>query len=123
MNQKRRNEIKKVIKEINSRFTLNYEDIKAQYFISGNPLIQDGVTKDITFIQSIIKDYMLDVLSDFKLSFPYKTTDIYICGGGAELLYPIFQNNFPSAIKVPNPQFANVDGMFSRGKEIYGRYL
>lgn len=114
---------KKVITEINSRFTLNYEDIKAQYFLSGNPLIQDGITKDITFIQSIIKDYMLDVLSDFKLSFPYKTTDIYICGGGAELLYPIFQNNFPSAIKVPNPQFANVDGMFSRGKEIYGRYL
>lgn len=114
---------KLVINEINAKYTLNYDDMKAQYFLAGNPLIIDGISKDTTFIQSIIRDYMLDILSDFKLSFPYKTTTIYICGGGAELLYPIFNKNFPSAIKVLNPQFANVDGMFASGKQLYDKYI
>lgn len=114
---------KLVISEINSRFTLNYNDIKAQYFLNGNPLIKDGVTKDTSFIKDIIRDYMIDILSDFKLSFPYKTTEIYICGGGAELLYPIFQHNFPSAIKVSNPQFANINGMIVKARNEYSKYL
>ena len=114
---------KKVITEINSRFTLNYDDIKAQYFLQGNPLIHDGVNKDTSFIKDIIKEYMIDVLSDFKLSFPYKTTEIYVGGGGAELLYLIFQSNFPSAIKIPNPQFANVNGMVAKCKQLYSQWL
>lgn len=115
---------KKVITEINAKFDLNYTDIKAQYFLEGHPLIdENGAQKDTSFIKLIIKDYILDILSDFKLDFPYKSVQIYLCGGGAELLYPIFQNNFPSCIKIPNSQFANADGLYARGKQLYQKYL
>lgn len=113
----------KIIKQVNRKFDLSLDKERARYIFS-HGLCVDGVNQDISFLNEIIVEYILDILVDFKKEFPqYKTTPIYIVGGGAEVLYPVLKKSISSIIKVPNPQFSNALGLYVKGRVEYQKFL
>lgn len=76
----------------------------------------DGVQKDLSIIKPVLQEYVDSVTDDIKTRYPYRTTPIYLVGGGAELLYNPLTKRLPTVNKIVNAQFANAVGSYNLGR-------
>jgi len=111
-----------IIEQVNMRYNLTLEPKYAEKILT-NGLIIDGEKKDISFIQIILEKYLDDLFTDFRINYPSKTTTIYLCGGGASLLFDLFKKYFPQTILMQDCQFANATGFYRIGQQKYYKYI
>ena len=105
----------KIVKEINSKFSLTLKSNSAESIIL-NGLTIRGHSQDLTFLQNVMKEHFNDVFNELLLNYPTDISDIYLCGGGGELILNSFKKRFPHALLINNAQFSN-----ALGYEIIGR--
>jgi len=110
-----------VIQQVNTKFNLTLEPYVAEKILLKGLSI-NGEKQDITFLQDVLDEYLKPIIKEFCLLYPYKTTDIYICGGGGSLLFNVLKRIFPSAILLPNSQFANAIGFGKIAENLYSKY-
>jgi plasmid segregation protein ParM len=110
-----------VVKQLNNKFSLTLEPRNAEKILQQG-LKVDGQPQDVSFLQDVLNDYIEPILTEFKLLYPYRTTDIYICGGGGKLLYNVLKRYLPNATLLPNSQFANANGFGKIAENLYSKY-
>lgn len=101
----------KVIEVINKKFELSLEPRYAEKFLL-NGLELFGEKQDLTFTVPVVQEHFEKIFRELMLNYPSKTTPIYLCGGGAHLLYNAFQKRFPNVQLMQEGQFANVMGFY-----------
>lgn len=104
-----------IIQEINSKFDMALENDDGEKILN-NGLKIYGEVQDIDFIRPICKSHVGEILDELILNFPYKTTPVYLIGGGAKMLGGVFQNRLGNALVLKNSQFANAVGFKRLGE-------
>lgn len=79
-----------------------------------------GEKQSLEFLTPTLKAYIDPIVQELKVAYPFKTAPIYLCGGGATLLHPVFSKHFPDCKVFDNPQFANAIGMHRIGLAKWG---
>lgn len=105
----------RIIKEINNRFSLTLKSSSAESILT-NGLVIKGHTQDLTFLQSTLREHFSDIFNELLLNYPTDTSDIYLCGGGSELIINAFKKRFSHCQLINNAQFSN-----ALGYEVIGR--
>lgn len=103
-----------IIKEVNNTHKLKLDNSHAEKILREGLYI-DEVKQDLTFLKPILQEYVDSIVDEIKIKYPYRTTPIYLVGGGAELLYNPLTKRFPKVTKISNPQFANALGYYVMG--------
>jgi len=101
----------KIIEIINKRFELTLEPRYSEDILL-NGLKIYGQPQDINFTIPIIQEHFDKIFKELMLNYPVKTTTIYLCGGGAHILYNAFKKRFPNVQLMKEGQFANVMGFY-----------
>lgn len=105
----------KLTKEINSKYSLTLKSDNAESILI-NGLSIRGHSQDLTFLQNTMREHFNDVFNELLLNYPIDISDIYLCGGGSELIINAFKKRFPHCKLLNNAQFSN-----ALGYEIIGR--
>lgn len=103
-----------IIKEVNNTHELKLSNSQAEKILRDGLYIE-GTKQDLSFLKPILQEYVDNIVDEIKIKYPYRTTPIYLVGGGAELLYNPLTKRFPKVTKLPNPQFANALGYYVMG--------
>jgi plasmid segregation protein ParM len=104
---------------INNKYNITLEPKDAENVLVLEYLRIDGENVDISFIDIIINDYLSDVYDLLDLNYKTRTTDIYLCGGGAEIVFDKFKSKYPQTEIVKDSQFANAQGYYNIGLQKY----
>lgn len=79
----------------------------------------DGKKDEMKYIKTITSAFVTSLINDIKGKFPlYKSYEIYLSGGGADLLEEAFANSFGDYVKVENNVFANAIGFYNVGTDM-----
>lgn len=105
-----------IVAEINSRYDTALENDDGERILGRGYLSIFGERQNIDFIKPICKAHVDEILNELILNFPYKTTPVYLIGGGAVMLGGVFRNKLGSVIVLPNGQFANAVGFKKLGE-------
>jgi hypothetical protein len=100
----------KCIAAINSKYDIALTTDDGENIIRFGSLFYEGGKQDLSFLNPIIKAHIQELKDELTLNYPIKTTDVYLCGGGAPfykrvLGYPVLENS----------QFANAIGFYHMG--------
>lgn len=110
-----------IIEQVNLKYGLRLETREAEKILINGLKIR-GESKDLTFLQPIYKQYITPIIEDLELNYPTSTTPMFLCGGGAQLLYNSFARKFSDVQLISDMQFANAVGYHEIGKKLYGRF-
>lgn len=105
----------RIIKEVNNKFGLTLKSNNAESIII-NGLVIKGHTQDLSFLQNTMREHFSDIFNELLLNYPTDISDIYLCGGGSELIINAFKKRFSHCQLINNAQFSN-----ALGYEIIGR--
>lgn len=111
----------KIIEAVTEKYGVSLELRHAEKILKTKELKINGEIKNISFVQGILQDHFDEFFSTLKLNYKTATTQIYLCGGGAALLYAAFKKRFPHVVMMENPQFANANGLYQIGLRKFGR--
>ncbi|HWP50127.1 MAG TPA: ParM/StbA family protein [Clostridia bacterium] len=107
-----------IIEQVNANYDLT---LPAKY--AENILIRgltiEGEPRDISFLAPTISVHVERICEAIRLNYPYKTTSIYLCGGGGEILKKAFERRFKHVSLMENSQFANAIGFRKVGEMIW----
>ncbi|MHB1316214.1 MAG: ParM/StbA family protein [Christensenellales bacterium] len=98
-----------IMKSVNQKYSLSLPNYQAEKILIQGLKI-NGEPQDVTFLSPTIKGFVLPIISELKLNYPCETTKIFLCGGGANILYPAIKNRFKNTVLMRDPQFANAKG-------------
>jgi plasmid segregation protein ParM len=108
-----------IIDVVNNKYNITLEPQDAEQILVQEYLRVDGENVDISFVDDIINNYLEEIYCLFDKYYKSRTTDIYLCGGGAEIIYNKFKNNYKQTELVNDPQFANARGYYQIGLQKY----
>lgn len=108
-----------VIGQVNARFDLTLPPAHAENILLRG-LTVDGAPQDITFLAPIITAHVDKICEQIRLNCPYKTTEIYLCGGGAQILKKAIEKRLKNVTLMDNSQFANALGFKKVGERLWG---
>ena len=109
-----------IIAHVNTKYELSLPPKYAEHILL-NGLTIDGEPQDISFLAPTIAEHVDKICGEVKVNYPYKTTDIYLCGGGGEILHKAFERRFKGITLMENSQFANAIGFKKVGETIWRR--
>lgn len=109
-----------IIHLVNNKFNMTLEPRYAEKILV-NGLTIDGERQDMSFIQPVVNRYLEPILTEFLLNYPSRSTQILLCGGGANVFYQAFKSKFKSVILLPDSQFANAIGYYKIGCKKFER--
>jgi plasmid segregation protein ParM len=108
---------------INNKFTLTLEPQDTEEVLINGFVKINGKSEDIFFTDNVMNSYLDGISELFDINYKSHTTDIYLCGGGAELLYPMFKLRYPHVEIIKDSQFANAKGFYQVGLQKYTKHL
>jgi plasmid segregation protein ParM len=111
-----------IIEQVNLKYGLRLETKEAERILL-NGLRIHGIEQNLDFLQPTLQDYLEPIVDELKLNYPCETTPIYLCGGGANLLYGAFKKRFYEVIMVDDSQFSNAIGYYNVGLTKYEKYI
>lgn len=111
----------KIIDAVNEKFQLTLESRYAENILR-NGLKIFGIEQDLGFLTGILKNHFDPIFDELKINYPVSTVSIYLCGGGANILYNSFYKRFPNTRLINNSQFANAIGFYNIGQQAFGAY-
>jgi hypothetical protein len=98
-----------IVKEINNRYDLTLDPEEAEDIIHRGLYVKCE-KQDTKFLIPIYNNYISPIIKTLQINdYPYQTTNVYLCGGGANLLYYILNNKF-NCVLMENAQFCNAVG-------------
>jgi plasmid segregation protein ParM len=111
-----------IIQEVNLKFGLRLEISEAEKILLKGLRI-NGVEQSLDFLQPTLCNYLDPIADEIRMNYPTETTQIYICGGGARILYNALARRFKQVILIPDCQFANALGYYELGARAFAKYL
>lgn len=109
-----------IIAQVNTKYELSLPPKYAEHVLL-NGLTIEGEEQDISFLAPTIAEHVDKICEEVRVNYPHKTTDIYLCGGGGEILYRAFDRRFKGIKLMENSQFANAIGFRKVGEAIWQR--
>ncbi|MEG0898416.1 MAG: ParM/StbA family protein [Oscillospiraceae bacterium] len=111
----------KIVDAVNRKFETTLEPRYAEDILTKGLEIYSQ-KQNLDFLKPIIQDHFEEIFTELRLNYPTKTTPIYLCGGGAQLLFGAFQKRFPDVSIFKEGQFANAIGFYEIGKHHFDKY-
>lgn len=108
-----------VIEQVNNRYETTLDTEYAEKVLTKG-LTVNGEKQDLSFLTPALKNYFNPILNELRINYPSKTTPLYLCGGGANLLYPILKQSFVDCTLINNGQFSNAIGYYKIGQMAFG---
>lgn len=111
-----------IIQEVNLKFGLRLEIAEAEKILLKG-LRLHGIEQSLDFLQPTLCNYLDPIADEIRMNYPTDTTQIYLCGGGAKILYNALTRRFKQVILMNDCQFANAIGYYNLGARMFAKYL
>lgn len=108
-----------VIEQVNSKYELTLDPYYSEKILTKGLEIY-GEKQSTEFLVPVIKDYIKPIINELRINYPSATVPVYLCGGGANLLYSVFKRSFPNCTLMQDSQFSNAIGMYQIGQKKWG---
>lgn len=112
------NILDKVRKSLNEEHTLDLTIEDAERILTKG-LIVDGEDADLKVKDEEIEKLLDAVFNELKLNFPYRTTQIVVCGGGSKYVYNALNERHFKVGMIEDYLFANAIGFKTVGEAIW----
>ena len=102
----------KIIELINKRYSNHGLSLDDEY---GEKVLTEGLSifgehQDLSWLKPVYDAHVNEIIDNLMLNYPYVSTSVYLCGGGAELLFPSFRKKIGHVQILDNSQFSNALG-------------
>lgn len=107
-----------VISAVNNKFNLSLSPDYAETILCDG-LKLNGEFQSLDFLIPIYKNHINELCKELDINYPVQAVPLYLCGGGADILFNVLKQKYSNCMIISDSQFANANGFRKVGEKIW----